>query len=265
MSVMITAAQVAFFREQGYLVVPDFWTPGEISDMRDELARLRSSGLLHNVATDGDGQTPSTTRENLQLCPMWPHSRLFQAMPFASRVGNAIGALLGGSCLLHLDQVFLKPAGHGSGTNWHQDNAYFEIADPLAGTALWTAVHDANIENGTLKVIPAVFTTPLDHERDLESDHHIRCYPDETNAISLEVKAGTAIFFCYGTPHATGANTTAVDRAGIAFHFIRDDQSGNAHAGFPADKRPYVSGTKACGGADVYGEDMRIIWDELTQ
>ena len=40
MSVMITAAQVAFFREQGYLVVPDFWTPEEISDMRDELARL---------------------------------------------------------------------------------------------------------------------------------------------------------------------------------------------------------------------------------
>ena len=105
MCVMIPAAQVAFFREQGYLVVPDFWTPGEISDMRDELARLRSSGLLHNVATYGDGQTPSTTRENLQLCPMWPHSRLFQAMLFASRVGNAIGALLGGAGLGVADTV----------------------------------------------------------------------------------------------------------------------------------------------------------------
>jgi ectoine hydroxylase-related dioxygenase (phytanoyl-CoA dioxygenase family) len=28
------------------------------------------------------------------------------------------------------------------------------------------------------------------------------------------------MFFAYGTPHATGANTTDRERAGVALHFI---------------------------------------------
>lgn len=260
---MITQDQVARFRSDGYIVVPGFWNPAEISDMRDELQRLRVLGLLRNVATDGDGTTLSETKQNLQLCPMWPHSRLFQSMPFASRVGSAVGALLGGPSLLHLDQVFLKPASQGAGTNWHQDNAYFKIADPLAGTALWTALHDANMENGALRVIPKAFNEPLPHTRDPESDHHIRCFPDESLAVNLEVPAGTAIFFCYGTPHMTGPNHSQSARAGVALHFLRDNQASDDGAGFKPGQRTAVSGPKACGGQDVYGEDMRSVWDSL--
>ena len=49
-----------------------------------------------------------------------------------------------------LDHIFLKPAHTGIGTDWHQDNAYFKISDPTKGTAMWIALHDAHIENGTL-------------------------------------------------------------------------------------------------------------------
>ena len=201
------------FREEGWLAIPRFWTTDEVAAMREELNRLKSEGKLRNVATDGDGKTASKIKTNLQLCPMWPHSTLFQAMPFAPKVREAVETLLGGPALLHLDQVFLKPGRHGAGTNWHQDNAYFQIPEPMAGTALWTAVHDATIANGTLRVIPRAFSEALPHERDPDSDHHIRCWPDETQAIPVELEAGGAIFFAYGTPHATGANTTE-NRAG---------------------------------------------------
>ena len=103
---------------------------------------------------------------NLQLCPMFPHSPLFRAMPFADKAIAAVQQLIGDPVVLHLDQVFLKPGKQGSGTNWHQDNAYFQIDDPLKGTAMWTAVHDATVANGTIHVIPGSFRTVYPHSRD---------------------------------------------------------------------------------------------------
>jgi ectoine hydroxylase-related dioxygenase (phytanoyl-CoA dioxygenase family) len=183
-------------------------------------------------------------------------------MPFAPKVAEAVSQLIGDPVLLHLDQVFLKPGRHGAGTNWHQDNAYFQIPDPLRGTALWTAVHDATEANGTMRVIPGVFNEELEHGRDPDSNHHIRCYPDESKAVTVELPAGGALFFCYGTPHATGANNTDRERAGVALHFINANQNGTARGGFEIGKRPVLTGPDARGGAEVYGVRLGAAeWD----
>jgi hypothetical protein len=117
----LTLEQIAHFQQEGWLAIPDFWTEREIQAMRVELERLVQIGKLRNVATDGDGATHSQTTFNLQLCPMSPHSDLFRAMPFAPKVAEVIGQLIGEPVVFHLDQVFIKPAHHGAGTNWHQD------------------------------------------------------------------------------------------------------------------------------------------------
>src|SRR5437016_964329 len=121
----LTDAQVRHFKAHGYVAVPQFYSQEEVAAMRADLDRLRSEGRLRNVATDGDGKTHSQTMQNLQLCPISPHSTLYRAMPFNPKVIEAVGQLIGDPVLLHLDQVFLKPGRHGMGTNWHQDNAYF--------------------------------------------------------------------------------------------------------------------------------------------
>jgi phytanoyl-CoA hydroxylase len=265
---IFTDEQRAFFQTEGYLAVPEFWSETEIAAIRAELDRLKDDGKLRNVATAGDGKTESTAKVNLQLCPMWPHSEFFKAMPFAPKVAAAVESLIGGPVLLHLDQVFLKPAGNGAGTNWHQDNAYFQIENPLAGTALWTAVHDATVANGTIRVLPRRFTEQIPHERDPDSNHHIRCYPtekEESEAVHVELPAGGIVFFCYGTPHATGGNTTDKERAGVALHFINASQTGKALGGFEVEKRPYLTGPDAQGGAEVYGTDLRDTWQTYIQ
>ena len=260
-----TPAQIELFQTQGYLAVPNFWNEREVRAMQVELDRMKDDGLLRNVATAGDGVTTSQTKANLQLCPMFPHSELFRAMPFAEKLVAAISQLIGDPVLLHLDQVFLKPGKHGAGTNWHQDNAYFKIPDPLKGTAAWTAVHDANEANGTMRVIPHSFHEQLEHERDPESNHHIRCYPDESKAELIELPAGGVLFFCYGTPHSTGANTTDHERAGIALHFLNADQDGEARAGFEIGKRPVLTGPDADGGKEIYGETVAGTWDAQVE
>lgn len=257
--------QSRHFREHGYVAVPRFFTPRETAAIQAEVARFRSEGLLRNVATDGDGATHSRTRRNLQLCPMVRHSTLFRALPFHPRVLRAVSQLLGEPFLLQLDQVFLKPARDGMGTSWHQDNAYFKIADPTAGTAMWIAVHDASVANGTLEVIPDCFRETLEHSRDPYSDHHIRCYPPEERAVPVELPAGGVVFFCYGTPHCTRANGTDRDRAGIAYHFLRTDYAPQDLLKPCRDYHPFLTGPEATGGLAEYGVRVEGTWEQEVE
>ena len=263
----LTDEQVAQFKTEGYCVVENFYDDREVSAMQAEVDRLMAEGAIYNVRTENDGVTEATTKQNLQLCPMTPHSPLVKAMPFEPKVTDAVTRLIGDDIILHLDQTFVKPGLRGTGTNWHQDNAYFKIADPLQGTAMWVAVHDATIANGTMRIVPHMFQEPLEHTRDPESNHHIRCFPPEEKSIALEVPAGAVAFFCYGTPHCTMANNTLKTRAGIALHFltyeaaIDDPERGNLGS-FSDDRdyRPYLTGPKATHGVNEYGEDMRGKW-----
>ena len=217
-------------------------------------------GVLYNVATEEDGKTMSKTRRNLQLCPMYRHSNLFRALPFHPDVVAAISQLIGTPYILHLDQIFLKPGGDGMGTHWHQDNAYFKIGNPLKGVAVWIAVHDANVENGTMQVIPNSYKMAYEHSRDPYSNHHVRCYPPEEQAAIIELKAGGALFFCYGTAHCTGHNRTDKLRAGIAYHFLHTDFAPTQLLLDDRDYRPYITGSRATGGLAEYGVCVEGTW-----
>lgn len=267
----LTDAQVNQFRTQGYVVAPDFFTAREVQAMQAEVERFKREGKFRNVATDGDGKTHSTRQRNLQICPTVKISTFFRALPFEPKVVEAVGRLIGDPIILHLDQIFLKPAGDGMGTNWHQDNAYFKISDPLKGTAMWIAVHDATLANGTMRIIPGAFNRELPHSRDPMSDHHIRCYPEESQAAPCEIKAGGVVFFCYGTPHCTGANQTDKDRAGFAYHFLHESVAASSSQGESLTKpdrdyHPYLSGSQATGGLKEYGVKVAGSWqDEIAR
>jgi phytanoyl-CoA hydroxylase len=261
---MLSAASLSQFATDGFTVAPQFFTPAETAVIQAEVRRFQNEGLFRNVSTAGDGITRSASARNLQLCPTAPYSEAFRSLPFAGKVVDAVRALLGNPVMLQLDQVFLKPGGDGVGTNWHQDNAYFKVADSTKGTAMWIAVHDAVIANGTVHVIPGVQRQVLEHMRDGDSDHHIRCFPPEEREVACQVPAGGAVFFQYGVPHRTGANTTDRERAGLALHFVRQDfatpdllQPGRTY-------NPVLTGPDADGGLSVYGADLRGRWEELV-
>ncbi len=247
-----------FFGREGYLAVPNFWDEREIAAMRADLERLKTEGKLRNVATDGDGKTTSTQKVNLQLCPISPHSRLFRALPFAPKVLEAVEQLIGGPVMLQLDQVFLKPGMHGAGTNWHQDNDYFGIKQAVQGTAMWTAIHDATAQNGTMRVIPRAFHEAIPHARDPDSDHHVRMYPDENEAVTIEIEAGGILFFNYGTPHATGPNLTQHERAAVAVHFLTCDAHASSKGA--SGRKPILTGPDASDGQKEYGERIAGTW-----
>ena len=254
--------ELGSFSETGFVEKIDLFNEREIAAIQAEVSRLKEIGKLRNVATDGDGKTPASQLRNLQLCPMYNHSTFFRALPFHPKVVSAVSELIGDPHILHLDQVFLKPGRDGMGTSWHQDNAYFKISDPMKGTAMWIAVHDATIENGTLRVVPGSYHGLYEHERDPYSDHHIRCNPPEENAVAIELPAGSVLFFCYGTAHCTGPNKTQNERAGVAFHFLHADYAEKDLIAEGRDYRPYLTGPRASGGVLEYGTLVTGTWDQ---
>jgi len=126
-----------------------FFDASEVEVMQKETNRLLEEGTFRNVSTDEDGN-PSETMQNLQLIPLYDQSRIFRALPFQEKMIRAVSELIGDPYLLRLDQIFVKPARNGLGTSWHQDNAYFNIVNPLKGLATWIAIDDANSRNGAM-------------------------------------------------------------------------------------------------------------------
>ena len=266
----LTDDQIDCWRTEGFLRVPDFFDAREVRALQAGVEELKAAGKFFNVATDGDGATHVDTKQNLQICPLSFHHPLFAAMPFHSKVREAVAQLLGDSVYKFQDQAVLKPPGVGSATNWHQDNYYFEVADTLKGTAMWTAVHDASIANGTIGMVPRAHHALLPHRRDPESDHDRRCDPPEADAVRIEMAAGGVVFFCLGTPHGTGPNTTAKQRAGVAWHFLNEAHVSPELAiarphptlGFPTFAQagekggPYVVGERYSAGEREYGCNM---------
>jgi phytanoyl-CoA hydroxylase len=261
----LSVEQVSQFHNAGYVAVREFFTEREVRAMAAELGRLRRDGHLRNVATDGDGKTTSQTKLNLQICPMHLKSTLYRALAFHPKVVEAVRSQIGDPVLRQLDQSFVKPAQSGAPTHWHQDNAYFQIADPLKGTAMWIAVDEATAANGTMRVIPGSFREAYEHSRDPDSDHHIRCYPDEDKAVTVELPPGGVLFFCYGTAHATGPNRTDKDRAGVAYHFLNADYAQASIFGDERNPVPYLTGPQATGGEREYGVRVEGTWESEVE
>jgi ectoine hydroxylase-related dioxygenase (phytanoyl-CoA dioxygenase family) len=262
----LTPAEAAHWREHGWVAIPDFLDRDEVALLQAEVRALQSAGKLRNVATDGDGVTHSKTAFNLQICPVGPHSRPIRALAYAAKVRSAITELLGDSAVQNLDQIFLKPARHGTGTNWHSDNGYFRSRVVEAGTGMWLAVNDANRANGTMTIVPGSHRREWAHVRDHGSDHHITCAPsvDPATALPIELPAGGALFFNYGVVHSTGPNTTDRDRAGLALHFIQEPFYTWDDANNPSRANWRRLGKASDGGQGFYGENLLGVWEGLA-
>jgi ectoine hydroxylase len=258
----LTDPQISQFREAGYLILPDFFSAQETQAMVAELERFKREGLGRNVATDGDGQTLSQIKVNYQIIPLNNKSTLLRALPFAPKVKYLIGSLIGEPFARNLDQIFLKPGRSGVGTDWHTDNGYFQLSDPSKGMALWIALHDSTLANGTLHVIPGSDKMTFAHERDSNSNHHIHISEGlaESEAVPAILRAGGVVCFNYGTAHATKENTTDQERAGLAFHFVRTDYIPDGSNHFK--DIVHIAGPAASGGQNEYGLQIDGTWQE---
>ena len=130
---------------------------------------------------------------------------------------------------------------------------------------MWTAIHDATIENGTIRVDKEFRNDVLKHRRDLTSDHHITCADsvNDSESIPVELKAGGVLFFAFNIPHCTRVNETDNSRAAVAYHFLNTKYYKDRAFPLPkgADWRtPVISGPECTDGMSEYDGEKVNTW-----
>lgn len=221
------------FVEQGFVVVPGLVAPEEIAALKaDLIAVARGAYPCPQIDPAPAGMADQQVLEHL-LCIHQPHfispvMRSFCTHPGITQVvGQVVGAHLphwDGSVNCMQSMAFIKPPGK-PGQAWHQDERYIPTRDrSLCGA--WIAIDDATIENGCLWVVPGshrdgyLFPTrppaDLDEYDGSDESHGF----DVGQAVPVEVRAGSVVFFNGYLLHKSLRNRSQIYRRALVNHYL---------------------------------------------
>lgn len=201
----ITEAQARDYDERGFFVLPDAFTPDEVSEIRTEIDGyeeqatewLREQGGSVMIA-DADAITFTVH--------LVKRSELLRRICSTGVLAELASDLLGPDVNLYWDQAVYKKPERPRRFPWHQDNGY-AFLDPQQYLTCWIALTDATLRNGCPQVAPGLhrmgtlahrYVDPLGFE----------CLSDPADVVVAEVPAGGVVVFSSLTPHLTGPNTT---------------------------------------------------------
>jgi hypothetical protein len=229
---IVDDAQVRFFVENGYLVVPDLVTPEEVETLRrDAVALARGQYPCKSLQPLPGHLSDEEVLRNI-LCIHQPHyiSPVMEQHVRHPRICGVLSQITAahlpywdGSVKCMQSMLFVKPPRF-QGQAWHQDEIYIPTRDrSLIGA--WTAMDDATLENGCLWVIPGSHRTGYlydqrEHGNPDEFDFAPESYGfDESEEIPVEVKAGAVVFFNGYLLHRSFKNRSEVYRRVLVNHY----------------------------------------------
>ncbi len=197
------------YLRNGYVTYPGLLDSVQLNELRTEIDRICGDNTLavHDksrleMETD---QKPEgkLVRRIYEPCS---HYALFRELSDSPRLLNLVEELLGPNLIYHYSKINMKPPSVGSVVEWHQDVTYYPLTNS-SSIAVLIYLDDADVENGCLQVIPGRHNGRIfDHTLDGYFVGKIVEPIDESEAVPLEGKAGTAIFMSCMTPHASITN-----------------------------------------------------------
>ncbi len=214
---MLTADQLAFYHENGYILVPGVLSAQEAEALRAECHALADRLSVHRGidATWASARTAVAEAQETKI--LHCHDVQFQSAAFSRlivdpRMTEIAAQLIGGDNVqLHHTKMFIKPPEKGSPFPMHQDQPFF----PHQRHSMIAAIihfDDAPLEKGCVRVVPGSHKGgPLPHEPEGSWHLPFSQYPIE-DAVPCPAKAGDMLFFSYLTVHGSGINTSAEAR-----------------------------------------------------
>ena len=125
---MLTPAQVDFYAEHGYLMVPQALDAREVTELRDTVDEIVAGASKATAHTDiydlEDGH--STERPKVRRIKA-PHKHFdyFKRLVRHPGITAILSTLLGPNIRLYGSKLNMKSAGYGAPVEWHQDWAFY--------------------------------------------------------------------------------------------------------------------------------------------
>jgi hypothetical protein len=217
---LLTPEQKAFFDANGYLLLPQLYSPAEVEEARAEMRRLlRSPEQAHPRVKFSYEPEPSA---DVPVDPDNPHRvwMLFDT-PLAGdwwfrqfqepRVVDAMVDCLGPDLDFHNGKARIKPPGYASHQGWHQDWPYERHSVPELAAAI-TYLDDTWDGAATTSVIPG---SHLRGEWEHDEQTLIPEQLVDEPGVPLEAKAGDVAIIHVLVVHRAGRNDTAHNRSCI--------------------------------------------------
>lgn len=225
--------EIEFYRQQGYLVINQAFSPDEV---RDTLQGLLD--LIDGKNPDFKGiQFERHARDKLstlrieekqdyvrKLMGFVNYDHRLEALSEHPKLVTLLQRMIGEKRLnMFQDQALLKPPGGGREKPWHQDKAYFNLRVDSQVVGVWIALDEATPENGCMHIIPGSHLEgPMPHFN--RRDWQI-CDTDVQTArdVVVPLKPGGCLLFDGLIHHGTPVNMTTTRRRAVQLHYTAAD------------------------------------------
>jgi hypothetical protein len=212
-----TADDVAFFTENGFLVVERLTTDEELAHFTEIFEKVMNSGRAfepgREPGDDGPSQLDQMIAPEIEFPELLDSTYRRNGLRFAAALLRVPE-----SELVTWSHMIRKPARRSRIAPWHQDEAYWLPELDYHAVGAWLPLHAVTVERGAMQFIPGSHKGPLlPHEHLGDPIGNLLVAPDvdASAAVACPLPAGGATFHHHRTLHFTAANTT--DQARLAF------------------------------------------------
>ena len=238
----ISNEQVAFYNENGYIIIEDFLDADELEYWRSSVMKAvddrkgqKMPGKSVKVGEDDGINIDADYFKNVfdQLLNLWQTNDSVKQLMFDEGIGKMAADLSGsdGIRIWH-DQALIKRPW-ANPTSWHLDTPFWSFSDRRA-LSIWVALDDVTLHNGCMFFIPGSHK-----ESRFESPYIGKnmgdifdFYPQfkSSRSVPAVMKAGSCSFHNGLTIHGAHPNMTAGFRRAMTCAYMPD---GNVFNGQP--------------------------------
>jgi len=208
---VLSPTEVDSFRDQGWFVVHDVFTPAECDDIVGHVERAAFELAL---GKPDDGQL--SYRPMMHLT-----SPELEAVATDARWAPIVRPLLGeaNGARLYWEQAVAKPPHALTELPWHQDNGYTPLI-PEEYVTCWLALDDADERNGCIRVLPGTHVNgTLQHHNGADGSPFRVGYDGSDEGVAVPVRRGSVLVFSSLLLHRSGPNTTDRQRRAWIIQF----------------------------------------------
>lgn len=222
--------EVEAFHRDGFLAGVQVLDGHQVETLCEELAGLMepshpSHELFHEYHSN-ESSNPNTIL--FHALGAWRTGPAFHDVLWNPGLLVAASQLLDGAVRFWHDQLFCKPAHHGSVVAWHQDYSYWTRTKPMAHLTCWIALDDSTVDNGCLCYVPGSHKWDLLPITGLAGDmNEIMTVLDEQQKqafqpVPIELKRGQCAFHHPLTVHGSYENRSDRPRRATLVNVFRD-------------------------------------------
>lgn len=225
----LTADQIAFFREQGFLRLERLCDEKEVTFLRAVHDRLfaqkagRDQGAQFDMVGLDEENAVATSPQIIN-----PHFFTPELKDTAFRAAALAVArqLLGPEAHWDFEHAIVKPPRIGAPTPWHQDEAFRRNHPPgYQEVSIWMPLQDVTRESGCLEFIPGSHRGPVLPHASPGGDpriHALECVGDfdRAKAVACPLPAGGCTIHHCRTLHSAGPNRSAEPRRAYVQGFL---------------------------------------------